>query len=155
MVCNNKLVDNFTDYLIYSNGDVFGKKRGKFLKHYITVKGYSTVLLYRKGYKKKHFKIHRLVANAFIENTYDKPCIDHIDRNKANNDISNLRWVTVKENNNNKGQYKSNTSGHQHISYCGTRNRWIYVKVGNKRKTFKTKQEAIIWKFCELIKNKI
>ena len=45
--------------------------------------------------------LHRLVAKAFIENKDNKPCVDHIDGDKHNNNICNLRWVTHKENNNN------------------------------------------------------
>ena len=154
MESRNKLVDNFTNYRIYSNGDVYSRNRNRFLKHYITDKGYSSVLLYRENGKRQHFKVHRLVANAFIENTHSKRCIDHMDRNKLNNDVSNLRWVTHKENNNNKGQYKSNKSGHQHVSYDNTKKRWIYCRTGYKRRTFITKQEAVIWKFIQILKFK-
>lgn len=45
--------------------------------------------------------IHRLVAQAFIPNPDNKPCIDHIDTNPANNTVENLQWVTHKENMNN------------------------------------------------------
>lgn len=45
--------------------------------------------------------VHRAVAELFIPNPDNKPCIDHIDCNKHNNDVTNLRWVTHKENNNN------------------------------------------------------
>lgn len=45
--------------------------------------------------------VHRLVAQMFIPNPEKKPCIDHIDGNKHNNHVDNLRWVTYKENNNN------------------------------------------------------
>lgn len=44
-------------------------------------------------------KIHRLVAQAFIPNPEDKPCVNHIDNNRSNNVVSNLEWVTVRENN--------------------------------------------------------
>ena len=47
------------------------------------------------------FRVHRLVAAAFIPNPENKPCIDHIDGDRANNHADNLRWVTVKENQNN------------------------------------------------------
>lgn len=42
--------------------------------------------------------IHRLVAEVFIPNPDNKPFVDHIDTNRANNDVSNLRWVTQEEN---------------------------------------------------------
>lgn len=42
--------------------------------------------------------VHRLVAETFIENPSDLPEVDHKDRNKSNNEVTNLRWVTHKEN---------------------------------------------------------
>ena len=45
--------------------------------------------------------LHRNIAKLFIDNPENKPCVDHIDGNKHNNRVDNLRWVTYKENNNN------------------------------------------------------
>ena len=61
--------------------------------------GYLRVVLYKS---KKRYKIlvHRIVASAFIENPENKPCVNHIDGNKANNSVSSLECVTHKENTN-------------------------------------------------------
>ena len=55
-----------------------------------------------KNGKIKYYHIHRLVAEAFIPNLENKPTVDHIDRNKLNNVVSNLRWATYKEQNTNR-----------------------------------------------------
>ena len=46
----------------------------------------------------KTFKVHRLVAKAFIPNPDNKPECDHLDKDKTNNCVSNLRWVSTEEN---------------------------------------------------------
>lgn len=60
-------------------------------------RGYASITL-TKDRTKKIFRVHRLVAIAFIENPDEKPQVDHIDENKANNCVYNLRWCTNKEN---------------------------------------------------------
>ena len=62
-------------------------------------KGYKIVNLWKQN-KGKMFYIHRLVAEAFIENTLNKPEVHHIDSDRSNNTVENLAWVTTKENNN-------------------------------------------------------
>jgi hypothetical protein len=72
---------------------------GKFGKRY-----YETYL-YKNG-KRKCFKIHRLVAQAFIPNLNNKSEVNHIDGNRYNNTVSNLEWVTRQENMNHASQHK-------------------------------------------------
>ena len=60
--------------------------------------GYLYVNLCNSNSKRKSFLIHRLVCEAFHENPENKPCVNHIDENKINNEASNLEWCTVKEN---------------------------------------------------------
>lgn len=61
--------------------------------------GYLIIWLYKNG-TKTFKRVHRLVAEAFIENKDKKPQVNHIDENKENNCVNNLEWVTCKENNN-------------------------------------------------------
>ena len=87
--------------------------------------GYLTVGLTKNG-KQKLFKIHRLVAEAFIPNPENKPCIDHINTIKNDNRVENLRWVTNEENNNNpltkkkRNENYANFKGENHPMYGRT-----------------------------------
>lgn len=58
--------------------------------------GYLLVGLSKNG---ATLKVHRLVANAFIPNPNNYPCINHIDENKENNSVENLEWCTIEYNN--------------------------------------------------------
>jgi len=149
-------IEGYSDYLIHDDGRVWSKKgKGRFLEPR-KIKGYHQVCLYRDG-KRKSVYASRLVALNFIPNPENKPEVDHIDRNPSNNHVSNLRWATRQENSDNKGMYRSNTSGHKHISYNKTMERWEfrYQKRGHKfKKYFKTKTEAICAKFFFLLKLK-
>lgn len=73
----------------------------KILKQATNNCGYKYVVLRECG-KKKNLYIHRLVASAFIDNTENLPEVDHIDTSKTNNIVTNLRWVSHKQNQNNQ-----------------------------------------------------
>lgn len=73
------------------------KKRNHIFKQYKDRVGYLNVVL-TKNQIRKTKKVHRLVAEAFIENKENLPIINHKDGNKKNNSIDNLEWVTYKEN---------------------------------------------------------
>ena len=89
-------------YQVSNGGDVRSlnfhrEKRTQILKKYIDRYGYEKVVL-RKNGKPHYFTVHRLVAKTFLDNPYGKKEVDHIDCNKLNNNVSNLRWVTNVEN---------------------------------------------------------
>lgn len=67
--------------------------------------GYLTVNI-KKGGKYKCAKIHRLVAEAFLDNPNNYPQVNHIDENKTNNRVDNLEWCTCEYNNNYNGKPK-------------------------------------------------
>lgn len=70
--------------------------RARVLKAAIS-SGYLVLTLYNNG-AGKQLKVHRIVAENFIPNPDNKPCVNHIDGNKLNNHAANLEWVTYSEN---------------------------------------------------------
>ena len=91
-------------YTIHSDGTILGR-RGKPLSPSTTPDGYKMVTVRFEGSKTHGFLVHRLVAWKFIPNPENKPQVNHIDSNPANNDVSNLEWVTNVENTNHRLGY--------------------------------------------------
>lgn len=92
-----KRIPGYENYLVTSWGRVFNTETGEYLKPYSHYKGYLRVDLFNED-GKKHFKVHRLVAQAFIPNPEGKPQVNHKDGNNRNNSYTNLEWVTNAEN---------------------------------------------------------
>lgn len=92
-----KAIQNYDNYEVSSFGRVKNKKTERILKPSCKG-GYLSLGLTQNG-KKLSISLHRLVANAFIENPEDKPQVNHIDKNRSNNNIGNLEWTTALENN--------------------------------------------------------
>lgn len=91
------------NYLITPTGQVYSKNYGRFLLTQTSYEGYK----YVKIGKNKYY-IHRLVAENFVPNPnpVDFPIVSHIDKNRANNFFTNLRWISTSENN--KGRRPNN-----------------------------------------------
>ena len=89
-------------YKINKNGEIFSCHYQKIMEPQITTDGYYYVHLRDANKKRTKQRIHRLLALQYIENIDNKETVDHIDRNRTNNDLSNLRWCTRKEQNHNK-----------------------------------------------------
>ena len=94
-----KSIDGYDNYAISNLGEVLSYKRGywKRLKPYLGKNGYCYVNLSNEA-KVTHKYIHRLVAEAFLENPERKTVVNHIDGDKSNNNVENLEWVTFQEN---------------------------------------------------------
>ena len=85
------------EYMVSNHGKVKTTKTGRILKPIIDPRGYERVCLFRSE-RKKRYKVHRLVATVFIDNSDNKPQVNHKDGNKRNNSVENLEWVTNDEN---------------------------------------------------------
>ena len=89
------LIAGFKGYMISNYGRVYSIKRKKVLKPFY-VNRYLCVKLFNNG-KSKKYRIHRLVAQAFLSNESNKPIVHHKDKNTKNNRADNLMWVTSDE----------------------------------------------------------
>lgn len=138
-------IPKYDNYMISSFGNVYSIQTGRILKPGLDSNGYQMVSLCKNG-KGKSINLHKLVANAFIPNPDNKKCIDHIDNDRKNNYVSNLRYATNQENNRNASKKKNNTSGVIGVSYCKIYKKWrAFISINGKIKHlgyFQTLEQA-------------
>lgn len=94
---NVRSVDRYLDCKIKNVNKHLWK--GRIISQQKRKDGRLTVALYSHS-KRKRMLVHRVVADAFIPNPNNYPCINHKDENPANNKVENLEWCTYKYNNN-------------------------------------------------------
>lgn len=103
------------NYEITIKGEVFNNKGVK-LKPQILPSGYIGLNLVSNG-KRSKFLLHRLIAEKYIPNPENKPCVNHINGIKSDNRVENLEWVTYKEN----CEHRNNVlNKHVRGEKCGT-----------------------------------
>lgn len=84
-------------YWVTEEGEVFSNITNKFLKKILNINGYYRTQIRENG-KNKYVFIHRLVAELYLENTENKPCVNHINGIKTDNRVENLQWCSRSEN---------------------------------------------------------
>lgn len=123
------------------------KRQGRLIKTHQGKNDYIYVCLSKDG-TSKTWNIHRLVALTFLDNPLNLSQVDHIDRNKSNNVVTNLRWVSNAENQANRGMPKNNTSGEMYITVLY---RVSIIRNGVKtQKAFNSMEEAKQFRLKEL-----
>ena len=125
-----KAIKGFEDaYAVSDDGRVFNIRSGRELKPKDN-KGYFEVTL-SSNVGKKHFRVHRLVYQAFVGELDDTLVIDHIDGNRKNNHQSNLRQIHTRENTN---RAKSHPYG-MGVHFLKNRNKYI-ATIGIEGKSY-------------------
>ena len=141
-------IDNFNNYSVSNTGKIRNDTTGRILKNVLNTLGYHIVTLINDE-KRCGLRVHRLVAKAFIPNDDPtKDVVDHIDNNPGNNNVSNLRWVSQRENTMNSTISKNNSSGVKGVSLHKKSGKWSAYIWQNRKKVhlglFRTKEEAIL-----------
>lgn len=150
-------IQNYPNYLIYPDGRVYSKKIKRFMKLQNHQKGYKQIMI-RNEKELKTPKIHRLVAEHYIPNPHNYPQVDHINRDKTDNRVENLRWVSQIGNLLNTSKRKCNKSGYKNINFSQKYQTWSYEKRFNnkiyRKQGLKSLKEALCYKFIMNLKFK-
>jgi len=133
---NNECWRNVSEYLNYQVSNV-GRVRnsftGKILKPQTCSNAYLQVALY-KDRKMKFHLIHRLVAKEFIENPEEKPYVDHINHDRTDNAITNLRWASKSQNAMNTKKRSNASSKYKGVNFHSRDKIWrAYVQIDGKQ----------------------
>ena len=123
-----KRIEGYENYIIFTTGKIYSQSKKIFIKKFLNNHNYYIVSLY--NIKQKTFKLHRLLALAFLPNPNNLPTVDHIDINKQNNNLSNLRWSSRTLQTINQKIRITNTTGYQgvHSDKYRYRAKWIINK---------------------------
>jgi len=135
-----KNIKDYERYAVSTFGNVRNNKTGRIMKAGNSGDGYLTFGLTSNN-KTKTFKAHRLIADSFIPNDDNLTVVDHIDGNRHNNNINNLRWASNYQNMANRRTSKGENQGvytrdHGFEACLQHNNKYIYLG------SYKTIEEA-------------
>ncbi len=132
---NWKNIEGYSNYMVSDQGFVMNKKTLRILQASTDTHGYHKVDLYEDKVKKTH-KIHTLVARAHVDNPNGYTCVDHVDHDRTNNYVTNLRWCSPTQNGMNKSKQSSICSSiYKGVSWKTPNNKWrAQIRVDGKLK---------------------
>jgi hypothetical protein len=111
-------------YMASNRGEIYSIKSDRILKTFKNVKRHRTEIKISHNGVSKCYKVHRLVASAFIKDWDKYECIDHIDNNPYNNNVKNLRGATLSQNQHNKSSARKTSSKYKGVYKLSSGNKW-------------------------------
>lgn len=140
-----RIIEGYENYAITEKGDIYNIKTKRKKKQQQNEHGYYYTQVLKNGERKTQ-TIHRLLGLAFVDNPENLPCVDHKDRNRQNNNLNNLHWVSHSENGRNKTKKANTTSKYVGVSFHKQAKKWnSLICVEGKLKyigLFLTEEEA-------------
>ncbi len=131
---NWKEIEGYPNYEVSDKGFVLSKTTMNLLSPVVSSNGYQHVGLYQGRVRNTH-RVHRIVAETFMEQPSGCEFVDHVDHDKLNNNVGNLRWCTRSENNRNATK-RSDTmsSSYKGVCWYAKKSKWIaYITADGKR----------------------
>lgn len=112
-----KPIPRFSAYSVDENGNIFNSS-GLKLKLDKSNRGYLRVTLRSDAGERKKLLVHRIVAETFVPNPLQLPCVNHKDEDKQNNAVSNLEWCTHLDNLLYSGVIRKASKANEHKVIC-------------------------------------
>ena len=117
-------VNGYANYYVSNCGRVKNIKTEKILTSHISTTGYICIDLYKNN-KRTKYRMHRLVSDTFLANLNHFKCVDHIDGNRTNNLVTNLRWCTHSQNQGNRMKQSNLSSIFKGVYFHKQNMNWI------------------------------
>ena len=146
-------IPNHSRYLISDCGVIFDDLKEEIMNQSTNNCGYKVVNVYDDDGVRKTFQVGNLVALTYLPNPNQYPHCDHIDRNRTNNKVSNLRWASVSQNAYNRSITSRNVLGVKNISF--TNDRYFYTKSQNYQQYKKSSKKLNVVCFQQYIHSRL
>lgn len=148
-------VKDYPQYEVFADGTIYSHKSKKFLKPILHSNGYMFVEIFNNNGSKVK-SIHRLVAEVYLPNPNNYPCVNHKDENPTNNNADNLEWCTHEYNSNYGTCIERRTKSMQKY-WASEKHKQDKRKLGQRAKEMlskgvvqKTKEGVIVNKFVSV-----
>ena len=133
-----KKVEDFSTYSVSNTGKVRNDKTNRILKPFKVDNSKDNENYFRVDLSSKgnicRIRLHRLIAKTYLDDYSEDLFVDHIDRNRLNNHISNLRMVDIYKNNRNRSKIPGKTSIYKGVCYNKKSHKWnVFIGYDNKK----------------------